>query len=149
MSLKESLMQDLKTAMKEKNLIKKNTIQLVRTAILQEEKDKQIVLSDSDVIQVVANQIKKRKSSLPDYEASGRTDLVDQINEEIDVLMSYLPKQMDDSELIQLVEQVISDIGAISMKDMGKVMSTVIEKVEGKADNKRISAMVKQKLSNN
>jgi hypothetical protein len=147
MSLKETLMNDLKLAMKDKDLLRKNTIQLVRSAVLQEEKDNQVELDDEAVIEIIANQVKKRKSSLPDFEKSGRSDLIEQLNHEIEILMTYLPAQLSDEELDQVVAQVIEEIGAASMKDMGKVMSAVIPKVSGRADNQRVSNSVKQKLS--
>ncbi|MFP4697615.1 MAG: GatB/YqeY domain-containing protein [Eubacteriales bacterium] len=147
MSLKKTLLQDMKTAMKEKDNVKKNTIQLVRSAVLQVEKDEKVELDDDAVVQIIASQVKKRKSSLPEFEKGGRTDLIEELNNEINILMSYLPKQLSDEELTDIINAVIEDIGAQSMKDMGKVMSAVGEKVKGRADNKRISLIVKQKLS--
>lgn len=147
MSLKETLLQDMKVAMKEKDTIRKNTIQLLRTAILQLEKDEKIEVTDEKALEVVASQVKKRKSSLPEYEKSGRQDLVDELLKEIDVLMSYLPKQLNDEELMKIVDEVISELQATSMKDMGKIMSAIVPRIKGRADNKRISSMVKQKLS--
>ncbi|MCT4544079.1 MAG: GatB/YqeY domain-containing protein [Vallitalea sp.] len=146
MSLKVQLLQDMKTAMKEKNTLRKNTIQLVRSAILQEEKDNHVDLSDDDVINIIASQVKKRKSSLPEYEKSGRTDLVDDLKAEIDVLMSYLPEQLSDEELMSIIKDTIETVGASSMKDMGKVMSAVIPKVQGRADNKKVSEIIKDIL---
>ena len=90
--LKEKLLEDLKNSMKDKNVIRKNVIQMVRAAILQIEKDKQIELNDEQIIEIIAKESKKRKDSLADYEKSGREDLISQINEEIEVLQEYLPK---------------------------------------------------------
>ncbi|TCT17053.1 hypothetical protein EDC18_101349 [Natranaerovirga pectinivora] len=147
MSLKDTLMQDLKVAMKEKDIVKKNTIQLVRSAILQIEKDNHTELDDSAIIEVIASQVKKRKSSLTEFEKSDRNDLIEELNKEIEILMDYLPKQLTDEELEQVISQVIAEVDATSMKDMGKVMSAVSEQIAGKADNQRVSTIVKQKLS--
>ncbi|WP_331619429.1 GatB/YqeY domain-containing protein, partial [Vallitalea guaymasensis] len=146
MSLKVQLLQDMKSAMKEKDTLRKNTIQLVRSAILQEEKDNHIELSDDDIIKIISSQVKKRKSSLPEYEKSGRTDLVDDLKVEINILMSYLPEQLSDEELTSIVEKTIEEVGASSMKDMGKVMSAIIPKVQGKADNKKVSEIIRNIL---
>ncbi|QUH31732.1 GatB/YqeY domain-containing protein [Vallitalea guaymasensis] len=146
MSLKVQLLQDMKSAMKEKDTLRKNTIQLVRSAILQEEKDNHVELSDDDVIKIISSQVKKRKSSLPEYEKSGRTDLVDDLKVEINILMSYLPEQLSDEELTSIVEKTIEEVGASSMKDMGKVMSAIIPKVQGKADNKKVSEIIRNIL---
>ncbi len=147
MGLKVQLLQDMKTAMKEKDSIKKNTIQLVRSAILQEEKDNKIELTDEAIIQIISSQVKKRKSSLPDYEKSGRSDLIEALNQEIEILMTYLPEQLTDETLTSIVEDTIKQVDAQSMRDMGKVMSAIIPKVQGKADNKKVSEIVKLKLS--
>ncbi len=147
MALKIQLLQDMKTAMKEKDALRKNTIQLVRSAILQEEKDKQIELTEDAVIQIIASQVKKRKSSLPEFEKSGRMDMVEDLKKEIEVLMAYLPEQLSDEELAGIVQEAIEYVGAESMKDMGKVMSTIIPKVQGRADNKKkVSELIRNIL---
>lgn len=146
MSLKVQLLQDMKAAMKEKDTLRKNTIQLVRSAILQEEKDNHVELSDDDIIKIISGQVKKRKSSLPEYEKSGRTDLVDDLKLEIKILMCYMPKQLTEEELISIVKQTIEEVGASSMKDMGKIMSAIIPKVQGRADNKKVSEIIRNIL---
>ena len=120
--LKEKLMEDLKEAMKEKQVLRKNVIQMIRAAILQVEKDKQIELDENQVLEIIAKESKKRKDSLSDYEKSGRQDLIDQVNEEIEIISQYLPKQLSKEEIIEIVKQVISETAATSIKDMGKVM---------------------------
>jgi uncharacterized protein YqeY len=146
MSLKVKLLQDMKTAMKEKDILRKNTVQLVRAAVLQEEKDNQVELSDDDIIKVIASQVKKRRSSIPDYEKSGRADMVEELNNEIKILMSYLPEQLSDDELISIINEVITEVSASSMKDMGKVMSAILPKVQGRADNKKVSEIIRNTL---
>ena len=147
MSLKETLLQDLKVAMKEKDTIRKNTIQLVRAGVLQIEKDSHVELDDEGVLDVVAKELKKRRDSLPEFEKSGRTDLIDNLNKEIEVLLGYLPEQLTEDEIKKIVEETIAETGASSMKDMGKVMGAVSPKVKGRADNRVVSGYVKELLS--
>ncbi|MBD9220093.1 MAG: GatB/YqeY domain-containing protein [Clostridiales bacterium] len=147
MSLKETLLQDLKVAMKEKDTIRKNTIQLVRAGVLQIEKDNHVELDDEGVLDVVAKELKKRRDSLPEFEKSGRTDLIDNLNKEIEVLLGYLPEQLTEDEIKKIVEETIAETGASSMKDMGKVMGAVSPKVKGRADNRVVSGYVKELLS--
>lgn len=146
MSLKETLLQDMKEAMKEKDTIRKNTIQLVRSGILQIEKDDKVELDDSGVLDVVVKELKKRRDSLPEFEKSGRTDLIDNLNKEIEVLLGYLPEQLSENEVQSIVDETIKEVGATTMKDMGKVMAALTPKVKGRADNKIVSSFVKQKL---
>lgn len=144
--LKEKLLEDLKSAMKEKNTNKKNAVQMVRTAILQIEKDKGIEVTDEQIINIIAKEVKTRKDSLADFEKANRQDLIDQINEEIAVLEEYLPKQLTDEELEEIVTKIITEVGASSIKDMGKVMKEAKAQIGAKADGKRINEMVKKIL---
>ena len=146
MSLKDKLMLDLKEAMKEKDTIRKNTVQLVRSGVLQIEKDKKIELDDEGVLDVITKELKKRRDSMPDYVKSGRQDLIDNLNKEIEVLLTYLPKQLTEDEIRESVEEAVKETGATTMKDMGKVMANVTPKVKGRADNKIVSGLVKQML---
>ena len=146
MSLKEQLLHDMKEAMKEKDTIRKNTVQLVRSGILQIEKDKQIELDDEGILDVIAKELKKRRDSIPDFEKSGRTDLLEGLNKEIEVLLGYLPKQLTEDEIKSIVEEAVAENGASTMKDMGKVMAIISPKVKGRADNKIVSGFVKQML---
>ena len=144
MSLKEQLFADLKTAMKEKDTIKKDTIQLIRSGVLQIEKDNKVELDDEGVIEVISKQLKSRRDSLPDYEKSGRQDLIEKLNKEIEVLLSYLPEQLSEDEIQKIVEDAIAQTGAI--KDMGKVMGIVTAKAKGRADMKIVGGLVKKML---
>lgn len=146
MSLKEQLLEDMKNAMKEKDEVKKNTVQMARAAILQVEKDNRVTLDDDGVIDVIAKEVKKRRDVLPEYERSGRQDLVDRLKSEIDVLLKYLPEQLTEEELEVIVRQTVEETGASSQKEMGKVMQAVMPKVKGKADGKMISTIVKKVL---
>lgn len=145
--MKKKLLEDLKEAMKEKNEIKKNAIQMVRAGILQIEKDKGIELTDEQIIELISKEVKKRKDSIADYEKGGREDLVNQINEEITYLEKYLPKQLTEEEITVIVKEIIAELGATTMKDMGKVMKTAKEKMGVTADGKTINKVVKENLA--
>lgn len=145
--LKEKLLEDLKVSMKEKNVNRKNTVQMVRAAILQVEKDKHIELNDDQILEVIAKEFKKRNDSLADYEKSGREDLINQIKEEMAVLEEYLPKKLSEEEVAEKVKEIIAEVGATSMKDMGIVMKTAKEKLGVTADGKTINEAVKKLLA--
>lgn len=145
--LKEKLMSDLKNSMKQGLTIRKNTVQMVRAAILQVEKDKKIELNDDQILEVIAKEFKKRNDSLADYEKSGREDLINQIKEEIAVLEEYLPKKLSEEELTEKIKVIISNVGATSMKDMGKIMKQAKEELGVTADGKMINEIVKKLLA--
>ena len=145
--LKEKLLNDLKDSMKDKNLTRKNTVQMIRAAILQVEKDKQVELNDEQIIEIIAKESKKRKDAAVEFEKSGREDLINQNKEEIAILAEYLPKQLSAEEVENIVKEVISAVGATSMKDMGQVMKAAKEKIGASADGKTISDAVKKLLS--
>ena len=145
--LKEKLLEDLKNSMKEKNELRKNVVQMVRAAILQVEKDKQIEVTDEQIMEIIAKEAKKRRDSIPDYEKSGREDLLNQIKQEISILEEYLPAQLSPEEIEEQLKQIISEIGASSMKDIGMVMKTSKEKLGASADGKTINEIAKKLLS--
>lgn len=147
MSLKETLLNDMKTAMKEKDVLRKNTVQLVRAAILQKEKDQQVTLNDSDILDVIAKEVKSRRDSLIEFEKGGRQDLVDSTNRELEVLLGYLPRQLSAEEIETLVKEAIAETGAQSMRDIGKVMAAVRPKTKGVADGKQVNEIAKKLLS--
>ncbi|PKM50672.1 MAG: aspartyl-tRNA amidotransferase [Firmicutes bacterium HGW-Firmicutes-7] len=147
MSLKEQLFEELKNAMREKNTLRKNTVQSIRTAVLQVEKDDHVELSDDGVIQIIASQLKKRRAALPEYEKSGREDLISELKQEIEMLIEYLPRQLSEEEITVIVQQTVDELGITTQKDMGKVMSAVVAKVSGKADNKLVSQIVRSILA--
>lgn len=145
--LKEKLLEDLKESMKEKNLIRKNTIQMIRAAILQVEKDKAIELNDEQIIEIIAKESKKRKDAAADFEKSGREDLINQNKEELSILAEYLPKQLTEEEVQKIVKEIVAETGASSIKDMGIVMKISKEKIGAAADGKLISEVVKKILA--
>jgi len=147
MSIKETLAADLKQAMKDKDIIKKNTVQMVRSAVLQFEKDNLKELDDSGVLDIIAKELKKRRDVLPEYEKSGRDDLISDIKREIEVLLQYLPAQLSDDELREIVKKAVSDTGATSVRDIGKIMQKVMPETKGRADGKKINEIVRELLS--
>ena len=146
MSLKDQLGEDLKSAMKEKDTIKKNVVQLIRAGVKQIEVDKRVALDDEGVMEVIAKQLKQRRDSLPEYEKSGRDDLIAQLKREMEILMGYLPKQLSHEELEEIVKEAVLATGAKTIKDIGKVMSYVMPKTKGVADGKEINAIVREML---
>ena len=146
MDLKQQLADDLKAAMKAKDTIRKNTVQSVRAAVLQFEKDNKTELDDAGVTDVIAKELKKRRDVLPDYEKSGRDDLIAELKQEIDTLLAYLPEQLSPEELAAIVKEAIDQSGATSMKDMGKLMGMILPKVKGRADGKQVNELVKSYL---
>ncbi len=145
--LKEKLMDDLKVAMRDKNEIRKNAIQMVRAAILQIEKDKGITVEDEKIIEIIAKEVKGKKDALVDFEKGGRDDLISQTNEEIGILQEYLPKQLSKEEIKVELEKVIIDIGATSIKDMGAVMKEAKARIGAAADGRTINEVVKELLN--
>lgn len=145
--LKEKLLQDLKEAMKNKDVNRKNAVQMVRTGILQIEKDKGIEVTDEQILGIIAKEVKIRKDSLSEYEKADRQDLIEQVAEEIKALETYLPKQLSDEELTEEVKKIIAQVGATSMKDMGTVMKEAKKTIGARADGKRINEVVKSLLA--
>ena len=147
MSLKEQLKEDLKTAMRDKDVVKRDSIRAINTMIKQIEVDERRVLDDAEVIKLVQRGIKQREEAISQYRAASRDDLVQKEQEQVDVFMLYLPKQLSDEELENGMKEIISEVGATSLKDMGKVMGVASKKFAGVADGKRINEMVKKLLS--
>ncbi|MCT7468689.1 GatB/YqeY domain-containing protein [Aliarcobacter cryaerophilus] len=147
MSLKEKLNEDLKQAMRDKEVVKRDSIRAINTMIKQIEVDERRVLDDAEVIKLVQRGIKQREEAISQYRAASRDDLVQKEQEQVDVFMLYLPKQLSDVELENGMKEIISEVGATSLKDMGKVMGVASKKFAGVADGKRINEMVKKLLS--
>ena len=147
MSLKEKLNEDLKQAMRDKEVVKRDSIRAINTMIKQIEVDERRVLDDAEVIKLVQRGIKQREEAIYQYSAAKRDDLVEKEQSQIDVFMIYLPKQLNDEELEAGMRDVIQEVKAESIKDMGKVMGAASKKFAGVADGKRINEMVKKLLS--
>ena len=146
MGLKQDLMAALKEAMQNKDVLKKETITMLRAAILQVEKDELKELTETEMQAIVAKETKKRRESITDFEKGGRPDIVEQLNKEIEILSVYLPEQLTEAEITKMVIEAISVVGATGMKDMGKVMGSLREKTAGRADGKLVSDIVKAEL---
>ena len=145
--LKEKLMDDLKAAMREKDDLKKDTVQMIRAAILQIEKDNGIQVDDNKIIEIIAKESKKRKDAAADFEKSGRQDLIDRNNRELEIINSYLPEQLSKEEIEKIVKEIITSLGATSIKDMGNVMKEAKAKIGAQADGKTINEVVRSLLS--
>ncbi|OPJ55612.1 GatB/YqeY domain-containing protein [Alkalithermobacter paradoxus] len=146
MSLKAKLMDDLKSAMKNKDDVRKSVITLLRAGIKQYEVDNRVELDDEGVMDIISKQLKQRKDSLEEFNKAGREDLISETEAEIQVLMEYLPAQLSEEEIEAIVVDTIKEIGASSIKDMGKVMSALMPKVKGRADGKIVNELVKKNL---
>ncbi len=149
---KEGIMQDKITkdyiqAMKAKDRERSTVINFLRAKIKDVLIEKRVEkLEDIDIIAVIKKQVKQRQDSIEQFKNGGRTDLVEKEEFELSVLKAYLPEEMAEAELEPIIIQTVNDLGALSMKDMGKVMKTVSEKVSGRADNKLVSELVKKTL---
>ncbi len=148
MTLKEQLMADFKEAMKAKDEVRKNTISFARAAIKQYEVDNRQELDDEGIIAILSKQVKMRKDALSDFEKAGRTDLADDYKAEIEILMSYLPEQMDASKIKEAVQAAADEMGMEKdKKNMGRLMGAVMKKVKGLADGNDVRKAVEEFLS--
>jgi uncharacterized protein len=147
MSLRETINQDLKEAMKAKDVKKRDALRLLTSAFKQIEVDERKELSDDDVIKIIQKQIKSRNDSATQYKEADRLDLMEKELEEIACYEPYLPKQLSDDELSEALKTIIANVGAESVKDMGKVMGAASKELAGRADGKRINECVKTLLS--
>ena len=146
MSLKQKLQEDLKSSMKNKYTIKKSVITLIRSSIKQYEVDNRVELGDDEIVDLIAKQLKQTRDSREEFVKAGRDDLVSKAEAEIEVLKEYLPQQLSEEELNGIVISTISEVGATSMKDMKKIMTSIMPKVKGRADGKLINELVKKNL---
>ncbi len=146
MTLKERITEDMKAAMRASDKERLSTIRMAQAAIKQREVDERITLDDAQVIAVLEKMIKQRRESVVQFEQGGRKDLADKEKAEIVLLQSYLPAQLTDAEVDALIKDAIATTGAVSMKDMGKVMGAVKAKAAGRADMGALSARIKTAL---
>lgn len=144
--MKERLLDDLKEAMKNKDIITKNTIQSIRASILQEEKDKQIELDNAGIEAIIMKEKKKRVDALEQFKKANREDLINQTEHEIKVLEGYLPEQMSEEDIEFEVARIINEVDAQSIKDLGIVMRTAKQELGNSVDGKLLSEIVKRKL---
>ena len=147
MSLQEQISAALKDAMRARDEAKMTTLRLVLTAIKKREKEARSLLEDQEVISVITSQIKQRRESIEQYRKAGREDLAQTEENELQILQGYMPEQVSEEEISNPRHEIIAEVGAVSMKDMGKVMKAAMAKLAGKAEGGAINAMVKAKLS--
>ncbi|MGL5149613.1 MAG: GatB/YqeY domain-containing protein [Clostridium sp.] len=147
-TIKDRLQDDWKAALKAKDKFKANVISTAKSAILHVEKTNNVKVEDGDVIEILAREVKQRKEAMLEFEKGNRQDLVDQSQAEIEILLNYLPQQLTEHEIKNIVKESALETGATSIKDMGKVMAAVRPKTLGRADGKLVSQIVKDFLSN-
>jgi len=146
MSLVETLTGDMKQAMKDKDKLKLSVIRMVKSSIKNEEINQGKELSEDQVLALLNRELKQRRDSLQEFEKAGRDDLAEQSRAEMEVLLAYLPKQLEESEIRQIVQETIEQVGAASKKDLGKVMGALMPKVRGKADGSLVNRIVQELL---
>ncbi len=151
MGLKEQIGEDIKSAMKAKDKLRLETVRGIKKAILEKEvslrPQGQDSLTPEQEIELLAQQAKQRRDSIAQYQQAGREDLAEKESQELTIIETYLPKQVSDDELEAIVDEIIASVGASSPKDLGKVMGPAMKQLKGKADGKKIQALVKNKLS--
>lgn len=148
MGLLQILQDEMKQALKAKDNLKLSVIRMLISEIKKVQIDKKKELSDEEIIEVIQRYAKQRKEAIKQYKDAKREDLAQKEEQELEIVSKFLPKQLSEEEIVKIVEQVIKETGASSMKDMGKVMKMVMEKVKGRADGSLVSKIVKEKLSN-
>jgi uncharacterized protein YqeY len=142
--MKERLLEELKTAMREKDVRKKEVLQICRAAVLQIEVDQRIEMDDAGVLEILSKEYKKRQETLK--ELGDRTDIIEKYEAEMAIIEQYLPKQLTESETLEIVKATIAQVGASSIRDMGMVMQAVQPKTRGRADGKLVNQLVRQLL---
>ena len=149
MTLRDRLTEDMKQAMKDKEAgkLKLSVIRMVRSAAKNVEIDRRKELDDNELLGVVAKEVNMRRDSLDEFRKAGRPELLAVLEQEIAILMQYLPEQMSEAEVRALVTQAVADAQAASAQDMGKVMALLMPKVKGRADGKLVNSIVKELLS--
>ena len=147
--MKEKLLNDLKAAMKSQNKELLSVIRMVKGAIQLEEIAKKKELNDEEILTIVSKQIKTRKESIVEFEKAGRTDLRDKTQSEVDILMQYMPAQLSEEEVKEIIDAAFLEVQPTSMKDMGKLMGKITPQVRGKADMGFVNQIIKQKLNEN
>ena len=145
--LKDRIVSDMKDAMRAKDAVRLESIRLLRAAIQRREVDERVDLTDQDVVSVVQKMVKQGKDSIALFEQGGREDLVQKEAATLAVLETYLPEQLDEQALLILIEKAVSESGAQTVRDMGKVMGLLKPQVQGQADMGVVSGLIKQKLS--
>jgi uncharacterized protein YqeY len=149
MSLKVRLTEDMKQAMKDKEVgkLRLSVIRMVRANIKNVEIDRKQELTDDDVLDVLAKEVKMRRDAMEEFQKANRPDLVEGLEQELAILMNYLPEQLSEAAVRTLVESAVAETQAVSPKEMGKVMAVLMPKVKGRADGKLINSIVREMLN--
>ena len=147
MSIKQTISEDMKTFMRAKDTARLGAVRLLHASIKQKEVDERIELSDDQVLTVIQKMLKQRKDSIEAYQKANRQDLIDQEQLEIDVLTKYMPEPLTDGEVRTIIDEVIAEVNATDMKDMGKVVGVLKSKIAGLADMGQVSKTVREKLT--
>ena len=147
MRILNQLNDDMKEAMKAKDRERLTTIRMIKSAIQNEEIDRGRELEADEELAILSREKKQRLESYEEFEKAGRSDLMEKLEDEIEIVDKYLPEQMSEDEIRTLVNETIEEVGAESMKDMGDVMSSVMPKVQGRADGSQVNALVREQLS--
>ena len=146
MTLSERINNDLKEAMKSKDSFRLSVIRMVKGAMQLAKPNPREELTDDDVITVISKQIKMRNDSIKEFEAAGRSDLVEQNKKEIEILNTYMPKQLSEEELTEIIDKVFEEVKPTSQKHMGLIMKNISPLVKGKADMSLVNKLVKERL---
>ena len=147
MSLEERLVEEMKQAMKFNDKLRLSTIRMIRSASKNKEIELRKKLEDEDVVKVIQVMVRKGEESVEQFQTGGRMDLVEKEKKEIEILKSFLPQPLSQEEILKIIDQSIQETQASSLKDIGKVMKSVMPKIGGKADGKLINQLVKERLS--
>jgi uncharacterized protein YqeY len=147
MSLEERLNEEMKQAMKSSDKLRLSTIRMIRSAVKNREIEQRKRLEDDDIAKVIQGMVRKGEESVDQFQIGGRQDLVDKEKKEIEILKSFLPQPISHEEILRIIDQSIEETQASSMKDLGKVMKSIMPKLGGKADGKLINQLVKERLS--
>ncbi len=146
MALNEKLNEDMKAAMKAKDKFKLSVLRMIRSEIKNEEINKKGQLDDEEIIEVLSRELKKRREALEEYKKAGREDIVQDLDKEINILLSYMPEQLDEAEIERLAKEAVEETGAETKKDIGKVMGVLMPRLKGKADGKLVNKIVQKYL---
>jgi uncharacterized protein YqeY len=147
MGLEERLVEEMKQAMKSNEKLRLSTIRMIRTAVKNKEIEVRKKLEDEEILRVIQGMVRKSEESVEQFRAGGRMDLVDKETQEMEILKSYLPQSLSQEEILKVIDETIQENQASSLKDLGKVMKSVMSKLAGKADGKLINQLVKERLS--
>jgi uncharacterized protein YqeY len=147
MSLKDTIAAELAQATKAKDTIRMNTLRMLRAAMKNREVELRAELEESEILRVIGSQIKQRKESIRQYEEGGRMDLAKKEGEELEILTCFMPEQISEEAVNRVVIEIIKEVGAKDMKDMGRVMKAAMARLSGSADGKMVNDIVKRELT--